>query len=528
MAGSNGAIERFPLLLGGVTLLIGVVDLGLWALAPNLASALGPRSTMVPNVALMLLLLGLALTLRQFPALPAGVFRSLGGLVMALSSVMLAEYAFGWQLGIDTSLFHEALMAYGQAPLGRPAVSTLVCMFLAGWSLLLLEVWAERRTSPSEWLALVYSIIPYVTILGYSYGVISLYVDTPGVRMVPSTAIALCCVAFGVLLDRASQGLIGYLSPDQPGGMFLRRFLPTVPMVPPLMGLLRGLGVYLGFFDASTGLTAMVVFTVLVGIWLLRWCADSVNRLDSERRRAEAEAVRREVELRQAQEISSLKDQFLSTMSHEIKTPITLLAGYTEILEDKYPDEELLKGVREGSDRLTETVNHILDYSALASGSLPLYLSQVDLGEVVHHAQSIKEADLTRQGIELEVRVDAGTPLVMADPRRMLQVTVELLDHLARYGQQGAPAHVNVKPCDHGACVEISERGWDLAARPEPVPTGSAGSPSSGLELALPIVRKLVELHGGRLEVRQAPDLGSVSVYLPEASAGTRPPGSRA
>lgn len=531
MRGPDGAIKRIPLVLGGVTLLLGALDLALWALAPQLAATLDPAwFSILPHTALMLLLLGLAVMIRQEPARPAWWFRSLAGTVMALSALMLAEYAFGRQSGIGSVLFREAVMALGNAPPGRPALSALACLFLAAWSILLLDVRVGgRRTTPSEWLALIYCIIPYASVLGYSFGVTSMFFDAPGVRMALATALALCCIATGVLLDRANPVLSSHLSPDQPGGIFLRHFLPAVLILPPLLGWLRVLGVYAGLFDAPMGLTLMILATVLIGIWLLVWCADSLNRLDCARRRALAEADRREAELHRARELSALKDQFLSTMSHELKTPLSLLAGSAEILADKYPDEELLKGMQEGSDRLAETINHVLDYSALMSGSLPLYRTEVDLGEVVHHAQAIKESDLSRHGIALDVQVDAHAPAVFADPRRTLQVIVELLDHLARFGKQGVPAHVSVRPCDHGACVEIWEPGWDLSGAQEPVLDGLGGQPSMGLELALPIVRKLVELHGGRLVVQPASDLGSgVSVYLPEASAATRPPASPA
>jgi len=513
---SNRAIERVPRVMGLATALAGGLILLLWGISPQVAVSLrlATSTPMLPTAAFMLCLLGLALVTRPPGPYPGWLFRALAMAVIALSATMLAEYAFGWNSVIDRLWFPDALARLGLPHAGRLAESTLVSTLLAGCAIIFLDVRIAKRVWPSEWLALAFALIPYTTVLAYSYGVSSLFHVTAGVQMALSTAVVLCLLACGILMDPANQGLMDYLNPEQPGGIFLRRFLPAVLLLPPILGWLRAIGERLGYFDTAVGVTGMVVATVLIGISLLGWCAASLNALEFERRRMLVEVSRREAELRQAQEIASLKDTFLSTMSHEIKTPLSLITGYSELLEEKYPDEELLRELRTGSDRLTVAVTQILDYSALLSGGFPLYHTEVNMGEVVRHALAIKQPELAQQRIVLEVAIDPLTPPVCGDSRRMLQVLLLILDHLTTYCQPGARATLSVGPCDQGACVELWAPDWTLSAvELEWTPHGAA--PAQGLGLGLPIVREVVKLHGGKTEILSSTQGSGFRLSLP-------------
>ncbi len=241
--------------------------------------------------------------------------------------------------------------------------------------------------------------------------------------------------------------------------------------------------------------------------------------------RAAEEDLRRSYE--RLKELDTLKDHFLSTVSHEMKTPLSLIMGYAELLQDKYPQEPFLAGIHEGSIRLMEHLNKMLDYSALLSGSLPLYKTEVNLGEAVENAREILEADqdFHLKHLHLQVEVDPGVPAIQGDFRRITQMLLELLDNAKKFtpeegnikihvSQEGSEVQIEV--CDTGRGIPDSEiaRIWQPFAQVEAGKAAQKGG--MGLGLGLTITKELAELHRGRITVSSRLGAGSCfSIMLP-------------
>jgi signal transduction histidine kinase len=220
--------------------------------------------------------------------------------------------------------------------------------------------------------------------------------------------------------------------------------------------------------------------------------------------------------LQQLKTLDRLKDTFLSTISHEMKTPLSLIIGYTELLQDKYPDEELLKGLQDGSRRLTTHINNMLDYSALLGGSLPLYKTEVSIPEVARNALDIMETEFKLANLQVDAQLAPDVPPVCGDSRRITQMFMELLDNARKNTPSGGRIGVEVMPHDGDVRIVISDTGrgikredlgriWEAFNQLE---AGSTLKPS-GLGLGLTIVKKLAELHHGRVSVESQPGRGS-------------------
>ncbi len=242
----------------------------------------------------------------------------------------------------------------------------------------------------------------------------------------------------------------------------------------------------------------------------------AIIRNITDRRKAMEEIAMRTAELKKATELDRLKDHFLSTLSHEMKTPLSIIVGYSELLEDKYPGEELVAGIQDGARRLQEHIDSMLDYSALLSGTLPLYKVEVYLPEVVATASHITQACQTRHHHPLRVEIDPATPPVVADPRRLTQILVELIDNACKFTPEGRAFGVQVRPVDGRVSVCVWDEGPGLAPEEIPrvwAPFGQLAIGDTrrrgGLGLGLPIARKLAELHGGSLEVESEIGKGS-------------------
>lgn len=247
-----------------------------------------------------------------------------------------------------------------------------------------------------------------------------------------------------------------------------------------------------------------------------------VTRDLSTRKRAE-EDLRSAYE--RLKELDALKDHFLSTVSHEMKTPLSLILGYAELLQEKYPQEEFLSGILDGGARLLDHLNKMLDYSALLSGSLPLYKTEVNLAELADNAREIMQADreFCLKDLHLLIEVDPHTPPIHADSRRITQMMVELLDNARKFTPQGGEVGIRVSPTGEDVRIDVWDTGmgipeadltriWKAFSQLETTQAFGKG----GLGLGLTIVKELAELHGGRTEVKSEAGSGTCfSIFLP-------------
>lgn len=253
-------------------------------------------------------------------------------------------------------------------------------------------------------------------------------------------------------------------------------------------------------------------------LWLL-----PEGRDITEVEQAEAELARRVAELNQAQELTRLKDHFLSTISHEMKTPLSLILGYAELIEDVCDQKELVAGIIDGGMRLTSHLNNILDYSALVSGSLPLYKTEVSLSEVVENAAEFVQREAQLKGLTLTMELAPGLPPLSGDARRISQMLTELLDNARKVTPTGGAIGLRAQPAPGGVRIEVWDTGPGIAPEDEArmwQPFSQLGPGrglrGGGLGLGLTIVKMLAELHGGRVTLESALGKGSCfTLYLP-------------
>lgn len=243
----------------------------------------------------------------------------------------------------------------------------------------------------------------------------------------------------------------------------------------------------------------------------------------TEQKKALEEIALRTAELKQAEELGRLKDHFLSTMSHEMKTPLSLIIGYAELLQEKYPEEELTRGLQDGSIRLSNHINNMLDYSALISGSLPLYKTEVDLPEIVQNAREIMETPFRLNDLRCFTEIHPNTPPIQGDSRRITQMLVELLDNARKNTERGGTVGIRVAPADGQVRIDVWDTGagipegdyqriWEAFSQLE---VGDALR-RGGIGLGLTIVKMLAELHGGKVKVESQFGRGTCfSIFLP-------------
>lgn len=223
------------------------------------------------------------------------------------------------------------------------------------------------------------------------------------------------------------------------------------------------------------------------------------------------------------QQLDLMKDQFLSVVSHELRTPLHFVIGAASILEDRIAgpmttqQESCVKTIMTGADALLRLVNDLLDMSQIRAGRFSLNHDWIAVNDVVEQIfeQLSQLADTKR--IALEFQVSDGLPSVWADPRRLVQVLLNLVDNAVKFTEPGGAVTVRARQEAEQVVWEVEDTGIGLPPDCEdqvfePFWQGDMSSTreARGTGLGLAITKALVEAHGGTIGVRRKDGPGSV------------------
>jgi PAS domain S-box-containing protein len=246
-----------------------------------------------------------------------------------------------------------------------------------------------------------------------------------------------------------------------------------------------------------------------------------------------------------AEAASRAKATFLATMSHELRTPLNAIIGFSDMIHGaihgpvgsaKY--QEYARDVAESGRFLLAIINDILDLSKIEAGQLSINVQAVDLVELLQRCFRLIEGRARQGAVELTVDAHEGLPVVMADPRSLTQIVINLLNNAVKFTPAGGTVRLHAAATQAGAVeivvtdtgIGMSEDDIAVALRPfEQIDRGHDRQ-HEGTGLGLPIVKGLVDLHGGALEIKSRTGEGtSVTVRLPPERVlpldGAPPPG---
>jgi signal transduction histidine kinase len=271
------------------------------------------------------------------------------------------------------------------------------------------------------------------------------------------------------------------------------------------------------------------------------------QRYDAELRRARENLERRVAERTEelarardsAEAANKAKTGFLANMSHELRTPLNAIIGFAEVLEGevmgklgnhKYHD--YAKDIRESGQHLLSLINDLLDLSKAEAGKLELYEVEMDLQGAIKQSIAMVQSRASANSIAMTCVAPDDLPGIYADERKIKQVLLNLLTNAVKFTPEGGEVAVEVS-CNttqlgftvRDSGIGIDER--DLAKVMEPFAQvdSSLNRKYDGTGLGLPLVKSLVELHGGNMEIRSEPGHGTrVAVTLPPSRLRPFPP----
>jgi len=212
---------------------------------------------------------------------------------LGLGLVVLAEYAFGWQAGIDELLFVDhAGRANAIAFPGRFAPGTAMSFIAVGAALLALDAKPHRGWRPAEALALPAVLVACMSIIGYMYGIPTFYGPASAAKMALNTAACFLALGIAITSARPHGHLLRLATTDDPGGVLMRRLGPLAVGVPLLLGWLRLTAGDVGAFTDRVGTWWLTAATIACFVALIWRVAARLSTADGERRVLERELVR--------------------------------------------------------------------------------------------------------------------------------------------------------------------------------------------------------------------------------------------
>jgi PAS domain S-box-containing protein len=226
--------------------------------------------------------------------------------------------------------------------------------------------------------------------------------------------------------------------------------------------------------------------------------------------------------------LNTLKSEFVALVSHEFRTALVGISGFSEMIRDEDVSLEEAKGyagdINKDAERLNRMINDMLDLDRIEAGRLTLQMQSVEINSLLEDAVGRARASSARHVIV--VNLDPASPLVQCDPDRIAQVAANLLSNAIKYSPAGGEilvgstardGHVDVSIRDHGIGIapDFIQRLFGRYERYEKMTNKIIGT---GLGLA--ITRQIIEMHGGKIWVDSAPGAGSDFHFtLPLAAA---------
>ena len=247
----------------------------------------------------------------------------------------------------------------------------------------------------------------------------------------------------------------------------------------------------------------------------------------TERRMAEQEReklLERECAAREAAESASrAKDEFVAVVSHELRSPLNAMLGWTKVLRggnvDEATEQHALEIIERSVRMQQQLVEDLLDTARIISGKLRMETGPVDLEQVINAAADVVRPAAEARGVDLHLELQGGDNVITGDADRLQQVVWNLLSNAIKFTSAGGSVTVRLERADPQMQITVSDTGKGI--RPALLPfvfdrfhqgDGSSTRRQGGLGLGLALVKHLTELHGGTVRA-ESPGEGQGATF---------------
>lgn len=239
----------------------------------------------------------------------------------------------------------------------------------------------------------------------------------------------------------------------------------------------------------------------------------------TERKQAEEAIIRAKIA---AESANMAKTEFISNISHELRTPLTLLIGFSDLLysEDYGPlneqQKKFLSTMLNNGNHLLKLINDLLDFSHIESGEIELHVNEFRVADAIDEIEALMMPFSQKKGIDLKCDIEVEKPVIKADVLKFKQILYNLVNNSIKFTNQGGAVTIGGRISDRKIDLFVKDFGIgieqeDLEKLFNPFfqVDSSTSREFGGTGLGLTLVKKFVEMHGGRVWVESEPGKGS-------------------
>ena len=234
----------------------------------------------------------------------------------------------------------------------------------------------------------------------------------------------------------------------------------------------------------------------------------------------------------QAEKVNAAKSDFLFNMSHDIRTPMNALLGYSELMKRELTDPKLLdyqEKMEQSGNLLLSIINNVLDMARIESGKVELDEDYVQIRDIYHGVYKIFQAEAEKKGIRLEMEYEVQHEHIICDETKNREIFLNLISNAVKYTASGGTVTIRITEidCDREDCVRIRTQVIDtgIGMSEEFLPSlfeafsrerNTTAGKVAGTGLGMPIIKKYVDMMGGSIEAESKLGEGSKFTVIME------------
>ena len=234
----------------------------------------------------------------------------------------------------------------------------------------------------------------------------------------------------------------------------------------------------------------------------------------------------------QAEKVNAAKSDFLFNMSHDIRTPMNALLGYSELMKRELTDPKLLdyqEKMEQSGNLLLSIINNVLDMARIESGKVELDEDYVQIRDIYHGVYKIFQAEAEKKGIRLEMEYEVQHEHIICDETKNREIFLNLISNAVKYTASGGTVTIRITEidCDREDCVRIQTQVIDtgIGMSEEFLPSlfeafsrerNTTSGKVAGTGLGMPIIKKYVDMMGGSIEAESKLGEGSKFTVIME------------